>query len=212
MFAGSAHLRYVFGLVAMGTAFVAADLQGQEPVHIEGLGSLYFPTSGNVEAQDDFLRGVLLMHSFEYDRAADAFRKAQEIDPGFAMAYWGEAMTHTHPVWNQKDAAAAREVLQRLAPTAEARLAKAPTDREKGYLAAVEVLYGEGDKPALDTLYAAEMERLAAAYPNDLEAQVFYALALLGLSQGDRDVPTYMEAGAIALAAFGENPDHPGAA
>ncbi|MEJ2343087.1 MAG: tetratricopeptide repeat protein [Gemmatimonadales bacterium] len=98
MFAGSAHLRYVFGLVAMGTAFVAADLQGQEPVHIEGLGSLYFPTSGNVEAQDDFLRGVLLMHSFEYDRAADAFRKAQEIDPGFAMAYWGEAMTHTHPV------------------------------------------------------------------------------------------------------------------
>ncbi|MEJ2343086.1 MAG: type I DNA topoisomerase [Gemmatimonadales bacterium] len=74
------------------------------------------------------------------------------------------------------------------------------------------MLYGEGDKPALDTLYAAEMERLAAAYPNDLEAQVFYALALLGLSQGDRDVPTYMEAGAIALAAFGENPDHPGAA
>ncbi|MEJ2337058.1 MAG: hypothetical protein P8Y26_15700 [Gemmatimonadales bacterium] len=212
MFAGSAHLRYVFGLVAMGTAFVAADLQGQEPVHIEGLGSLYFPTSGNVEAQDDFLRGVLLMHSFEYDRAADAFRKAQEIDPGFAMAYWGEAMTHTHPVWNQKDAAAAREVLQRLAPTEVARLSKAPTDREKGYLAAVEVLYGEGDKPALDTLYAAEMERLAAAYPNDLEAQVFYALALLGLSQGDRDVPTYMEAGAIALAAFGENPDHPGAA
>jgi tetratricopeptide (TPR) repeat protein len=181
-------------------------------VHIEGLGSLSFPTSGTPEAQDDFLRGVLLLHSFEYGRAADAFRRAQDIDPNFALAYWGEAMSHTHPVWNQKDTEAAREVLERLAPTAEARLAKAPTDREKAYLTAVEVLYGEGDKPALDTLYAAEMEKLAAAYPEDLEAQAFYALALLGLSQGDRDVPTYMEAGAIALAAFGENPDHPGAA
>ena len=91
-------------------------------------------------------------------------------------------------------------------------MTKAPTGREKAYLAAVEVLYGEGRKESLDTLYAAEMERLAAAYPDDLEAQTFHALALLGLSQGDRNVPTYMEAGAIALAAFDENPDHPGAA
>ena len=212
MLARCALLRSVFGLVAVASAFTASDLQGQEPVHIEGLGSLSFPTSGETEVQGDFLRGVLLMHSFEYGRAADAFRKAQETDPDFAMAYWGEAMTHTHPVWNQKDAEAARAVLERLAPTAEARLAKAPTDREKAYLAAVEVLYGEGEKPALDTLYAAEMGKLAAAYPDDLEAQAFYAVALLGLSQGDRDVPTYMEAGAIALAAFDENPHHPGAA
>ena len=212
MLASSALLRSVFGLVVVASAFAASDLQGQEPVHIEGLGSLSFPTSGESEAQGDFLRGVLLMHSFEYGRAADAFRRAQEIEPDFAMAYWGEAMTHTHPVWNQKNEEEARAVLERLAPTAEARLVKAPTDREKAYLAAVEVLYGEGEKPALDTLYAAEMGKLAAAYPDDLDAQAFYALALLGLSQGDRDVPTYMEAGAIALTAFHENPDHPGAA
>ncbi|MEN8145819.1 MAG: hypothetical protein ABFS14_12820, partial [Gemmatimonadota bacterium] len=145
-------------------------------------------------------------------RAAEAFRRAQEIDGDFAMAYWGEAMTYTHPVWNEKDADAAHEVLARLALTPEARLAKAETDREKMYLKAVEVLYGEGEKTALDTLYAAEMEKLAHAYPDDLEAQTLYALSLLGLSQGDRVVPTYMEAGTIALGAFHENPDHPGAA
>jgi tetratricopeptide (TPR) repeat protein len=201
-----------FGLLALASARVASPVVAQEPVHIEGLGSLSFPNSGDIEAQGDFLRGVLLMHSFEYEQAADAFRRAQEIDPDFAMAYWGEAMTHTHPVWNQKDAEAAREALDRLAPTTDARLAKAPTDREKAYLAAVEVLYGEAEKAALDTLYAVEMEKLAHAYPDDLEAQAFYALALLGLSQGDRNVPTYMEAGTIALAAFNQNPDHPGAA
>lgn len=202
----------VLGLVALASAFAASPAEAQEPIHIEGLGSLSFANSGDIEAQNDFLRGVLLMHSFEYARAADAFRRAQEIDPDFAMAYWGEALTHTHPVWNEKDARAARQALMRLGPTAEARLAKAPTDREKAYLAAVEVLYGEGEKATLDTLYAAEMEKLARAYPDDLEARTFYALSLLGLSQGDRDVPTYVEAGAIALAAFDANPDHPGAA
>lgn len=198
--------------VFLAFAIFAPGALAQEPVHIEGLGSLSFPNSGDIEAQDDFLRGVLLLHSFEYEQAAEAFSRAQEIDPEFAMAYWGEAMTHTHPVWNQKDVEAGREALDRLAPTPEARLASAPTDREKAYVAAVDVLYGEGEKAALDTLYAAEMERLAAAYPDDLEARTFHALSLLGLSQGDRDVPTYMEAGAIGLAAFEENPDHPGAA
>ena len=60
---------------------------------------------------------------------------------------------------------------------------------------------------------AIELYRLETGrYPEDLEAQTFYALSLLGLSQGDRDVPTYMEAGTIALAALRTNPDHPGAA
>ncbi len=193
-------------------ATAALPAASQEPTHINGLGSVSFPNSGAPEAQHDFLRGVLLLHSFEYDFAADAFRKAQEIDPDFALAYWGEAMTYTHPVWNQKDAGAALAALARYAPTPEARAAKAPTDRERAYLQAVDVLYGSGEKTALDTLYSIEMEKLAAANPNDLEAQAFYALSLLGLSQGDRNVPTYMEAGTIALAAFQQNSDHPGAA
>jgi len=100
-----------------------------------------------------------------------------------------------------------------LAPTPEARAARAPTERERGYLHAVEVLYADsGTKPGRDTLYAEAMAKQAASYPDDPEAQAFYALALLGLSQGDRVVPTYMRAGAIALGLLQQYPDHPGAA
>jgi tetratricopeptide (TPR) repeat protein len=163
-------------------------------------------------AQPHFLRGVLYLHSFEYDDAAAAFREAQRVDPQFAMAFWGEAMTHTHPVWNQQDLALARAVLSRLGTTPEVRKAKAPTPREKAWLGAVETLYGEGSKPARDTAYAFAMEALARDHPEDAEAQAFFALALLGLNQAVRDVPTYMRAGAIAEALFQAHPDHPGAA
>ncbi len=185
-------------------AFLVAPLRAQAPTRIAGLGSLHFPNSGAPAAQHDFLRGVLLLHSFEYEDAAAAFRAARTIDPTFSLAYWGEAMTYTHPVWNEKDTDAALAVL--------AKAPVAPTSRERAYVAAVRVLYGPGSKATQDTLYALEMEKLAADYPEDLEAKTFYALALLGLNQGDRDVPRYMEAGAVALQAFQVNPDHPGAA
>jgi tetratricopeptide (TPR) repeat protein len=176
------------------------------------LGEIHFPTSGAAQAQPDFARGVLLLHSFEYDDAAAAFRDAERRDPGFAMAYWGEAMTCNHPLWRQQDREAARAVLARLAPTPEARLARAPTAREKGYLAAVEMLYGEGDKASRDRLYADAMERLAASDPGDLEAASFYALALLGTCETGREVPTYMRAAAVAEEVFARSPRHPGAA
>ena len=198
------------GLV--GTLAATPHAGAQEPTRIHGLGALSFPNSGAPEAQHDFIRGVLLLHSFEYGHAAEAFRKAQAADPDFALAYWGEAMTYSHPVWNEKDTDAARAALDRYAPSPQARQAKAPTPREGAYLAAADVLYGHGQKEQLDTLYAREMEQLARDYPDDLEARAFHALALLGLSQGDRDIPTYMRAGAIALDVFEKNPDHPGAA
>jgi tetratricopeptide (TPR) repeat protein len=129
------------------------------------------------------------------------------------MAYWGEAMTYDHPVWNEQSRAAAQAALDRLAPTPTARQSKAPSDRERRYLAAVDSMYnGDGSKPRRDTLYAAAMGALAAAYPADADAQAFHALALLGLSQGKRNVPTYMRAGAMAIALMQLYPDHPGAA
>jgi tetratricopeptide (TPR) repeat protein len=176
------------------------------------LGSLAFPNSGAAAAQPAFLRGVLYLHSFEYDRAAGAFREAQEADPGFALAYWGEALTHTHPIWNQQDLAAARAALAKLGPTAGTRAARAPTERERRYLDAVEILYGEGSKERRDTLYAEALERLVRDFPDDLEARAFHALALMGLSQGVRNVPTYIRAGAIAEEVMRANPEHPGAA
>jgi tetratricopeptide (TPR) repeat protein len=190
---------------------VATLLAGQGPSGPR-LGTIDFRNSGAAAAQGPFVRGVLLLHSFEYRDAAEAFREAQRIDPRFALAYWGEALTYTHPVWDEQDLGAARDVLQRLGPTPEARRASAPTPREQAYLGAVETLYGDGSKPARDTAYSRAMQRLAAAFPRDQDAQVLYAVSLLGLSQGVRDVPTYLRAAAVAQRVFRENPNHPGAA
>jgi tetratricopeptide (TPR) repeat protein len=176
------------------------------------LGTIDFPNSGAAAAQPAFIRGVLLLHSFEYGPAAAAFREAERIDPGFAMAYWGEALTYTHPVWNQQDVNAGRAALQRLGPTAAARRARAPTARERAYLDAVETLYGSGTKAARDTAYSLAMGRLAARFPTDLDAKVLYAASLLGLNQGERDTVTYLRAAAILEQVFRKAPSHPGAA
>ena len=191
---------------------VMASVIGATPVAAQQLGTIDFPTSAPAAAQSAFIRGVLFLHSFEYESAASAFRDSQRAAPGFAMAYWGEAMTYTHPVWNEQDVVKARQALSRLGPTPAARRAKAAAGREQMFLDAVEALYGEGSKPRRDTLYATAMERLAAAHPDDDEAQSFYALALLGLNQGVRDVPTYLRAGAIAEGVLKRNEDHPGGA
>ncbi len=187
---------------------VTASLAAQD----ERLGTIDFPTSSAPEAQPHFIRGVLYLHSFEYSSAAEAFREAQKLDPDFAMAYWGEAMTYTHPLWNEQDVDSARAVLVRLGPTPEARQAKASSQREKDYLTAVEVLYGEGSKAERDTAYSLAMKDLMDAYPEDDEAKAFYAVSLLGLNQGERDVPTYMRAAAVAQEISSENSDHPGGA
>ncbi|HSE27400.1 MAG TPA: hypothetical protein VLA95_04170 [Gemmatimonadales bacterium] len=203
-------LAYAAWRTCAGAAGRGRALAAQEPA--ERLGTIAFPNSGAPEAQADFVRGVLLLHSFEYGTAVASFRAAQARDPGFALAYWGEALAYTHPLWNEQDSVAARAALARLAPTPAARAARAGSHRERMYVEAVEALYGGGSKPARDTLYARAMDRLVAAHPEDDEARAFRALALMGLSQGIRDVPTYVRAGAEALELFGRHPDHPGAA
>lgn len=197
------------GRKAFALAIFAGTLMAQAP---RQLGHIDFPTSGSAEVQSHFIQGVLLLHSFEYDDSREEFQAARKIAPDFAMAYWGEALTHTHPVWVEQDLKSAREALSRLAPTAEARIAKAPTEREKDYLRAVEILYGEGTKVERDIRYAAAMERMHEKYPDDLEADSLYAVALLGTCQHARDYAVYMRAAAIAEEVFAKNPQHPGAA
>ncbi len=182
------------------------------PLAQEGLGRISFPTSQSGPAQDAFIKGVLLLHSFEFDDAREAFVAAQAEAPGFAMAYWGEAMTHNHPLWAQTAPDLAREALARLAPTAEARLALAGTELERDWLRAVEALYGPGDKPARDLAYAGHLEQMHEKYPEDLEVTSFYALALLGTSHGGRDFAIYMRAAALVEDVYAKNPQHPGAA
>ncbi len=209
---------YVSAVASRGRPFIAAagalllvatgGVRAQEP----RLGSVEFPTSATGEAQRRFVQGVLYLHSFEFDAAADAFRQAQVADPAFAMAYWGEAMTYNHPLWGEWDDVAATAVLTRLGATREARRAKAPTERERMYLDAVEALWGDGAKSVRDTAYSVAMEDLIRRYPDDVEARAFYALSLMGLSGTVRAVPTYMRAGAVALQILAEHPSHPGAA
>jgi tetratricopeptide (TPR) repeat protein len=184
----------------------------RQPARAQRLGTIEFPNSGSPAAQPSFIRGMLLLHSFEYGDAAIAFREAQNADPGFALAYAGEALTYSHPVWNQLDSVAARAVLSKLGATPAERRAKARMPREQMYMDAVEALYGAGSKPRRDTLFAAAMERIVAAHPADDEARVFLAVALLGLNQSEREEVAYMRAGAIAEEVLRRKPDHPGAA
>ena len=176
------------------------------------LGHTEFPNSGKAEAQEPFLEGLLLLHSFEYEDARTTFRKAREVDPTFVLAYWGEAMTHNHPLWLREDQEAAREVLQELAATPQERRALAPTEREKAYLRAVEILFGEGEKLERDLAYAEAMRGVMEAFPDDLDAASFYALALLGTCHEGRDTAVYMRAAAVVEEVFARNPNHPGAA
>jgi tetratricopeptide (TPR) repeat protein len=190
----------------------AGPAPARKPSAVPDLGALSFPNSGAPSAQPAFLRGVAWLHSFGYEEAIDAFREAQKIDPDFAMAYWGEALSFNQPLWFQEEVEKGRAALRKLGPTAAARQAKAKTPREQGYVAAVEALWGDGDKHSRDLKYAEAMSTLAAKLPKDDEAQAFYALGLLAvMPRGDQSLPQRQKAGAIAEAIFARNPKHPGA-
>jgi hypothetical protein len=177
------------------------------------LGRISFPTTTqSAEAQQAFIEGMLLLHLFEYPFARDEFRQAQALDPGFVMAYWGEAMTYNHPIWDRQDLQAGRAALMKLGASPAERIPRTPAAREQGFLAAVELLYGDGTKAQRDLAYMRAMEQLAARYPDDHEAQLFYALSLFGVEAGVRDTATYMLCTALAQDVFSENPEHPGAA
>ena len=176
------------------------------------LGTVSFPNGGSPGAQEPFLRGLALLHSFEYGDARASFRDARAIDPDFVMATWGEAMTWNHSLWFEQEADSARAALGRLAPSAAARAAKAPSDRERAWLGAVETLYGPGDKEARDDAYEQAMAALHAAWPDDPEAAAFHALAILGSAHEGRDHARYMRAASIVEEVFRDHPDHPGAA
>ena len=203
-------LLLTLGIIAI--AMPTSETHAQE----SRLGSVKFATSAkSPEAQARFLRGVAALHSFWYPVALEEFRAAARIEPGFAMAYWAEAMAHNHPVWGDpQDTDAGRQILSRLPDTSNI------TPRERGYIEAVKVLYGEGEKAARDRAYVAAMEKVYRENPDDLEAAAFYALALLGVaySHGSSDagapraLRTRMQAAAIAQEVYRREPNHPGGA
>ena len=189
-------------------------LGGLITTHSQELGTITFATSAAPAAQPAFLEGVKDLHSFQFDEAAVAFQKAQQLDPGFALAYWGEAMSYNHPLWAQLDLEAARKALEKLAPALDGRLAKARTPKEKAFIDAVnQLFYAPGDKLARDTAYSQAMSRMYGQWPEDHEVAIFYALSLLGtVRPGDTGFRRQALAASIAETVFKENPNHPGAA
>ena len=199
---------------------LARPAAGQEAHRHEAggpaLGSVTFANSGAPAAQAPFLRGLALLHSFEYEDAAESFRAAQRADPAFALAYWGEALTYSKLLWGLDDVPAARAVLARLAPSPGERLARARTPRERAYGAAVEAFYGDADVSRRSLAYADSMRQLAKAYPADPEAAALASVALLMAAtsaqlQPGQDTLLRNEAIALATRVYRANPRHPGA-
>ena len=182
------------------------------------LGTLDFPTSAGPEAQAEFEAGMLATHSFWWDQARDHFRRAQRIDPAFAMAYWGEALTHHWPGPLEGDPTAGdaegRAVLARLDSLPDIRW----TDREKAYVDALRLLYAEeSDLVSNRAAHARAMTRLAERYPDDSEAGILAARARMSAGYVRRDMspadPSFVVPIAAELEeAFDQNPNHPGVA
>jgi tetratricopeptide (TPR) repeat protein len=208
---------------AFALLLIAPRARTQEPAHHDDapgaragarLGTVHFPSSGAPAAQPRFLRGLALLHSFEYDDARAAFREAERADDGFAMAYWGEALTFAQLLWGLDDSDSARATLLRLGPTRDARLARAGTPRERAYGAAVEALFDTTSETARVQGYVAGLRRVAGDYPSDLEARALLAVALLMDESGTAAERTARTEETIGLAerVFAEQPDHPGGA
>ncbi len=208
-----------FALLAfISTLSLVPDLlRAQEPQHHhdtdEKLGTVSFSTSCVPAVQSQFERGVALLHSFEYEVADAQFEEVAKKDPRCAMAYWGQAMTLYHELWNRPskaDLARGAELL------AKARSLKPPTDRERDYVLALSVFYSDTDK--LDhnrraDAYAKAMQGAHERNPGDHEAAIFYALSLLA-SGPDRDPNLTNAKAAVAILnkLYDEQPNHPGIA
>ncbi len=173
------------------------------------LGEVRIDVSGTNKAKLLFEKGLLLLHSFEYEDAREAFQEAQEIDPEMPMAYWGEAMTYNHSLWSEQDFEKATVVLTKLKSF---NYQSNCNPMELDLIAAVHLLYTPKiDKHSRDVAYSEYMAKLTEKYPNNHEVAAFYALSLLGSVEEGRDDEIYGKGALIAQGILKENPKHPGA-
>ena len=197
--------------VLLAAAFALPAVQAADR---DKIGAYDFPSSASPEAQEYFIRGVGFLHSFGMTQAREAFLKAQEVDPDFALAYWGEAFTYQHPFFGPIDERPG-QALMKLGATAEERLAKAPTEREKGFVKAAQAYaLTPGGMPERRRAWMEAMADLYQKYPEDDEVRAFYTVSMLAgaTASGPMRERINMRAGAMALALFKDNDNHPGAA
>ena len=178
------------------------------------LGTVSFSTSCSYAVQPQFNRAVALMHSFQFGPAIEAFHTVLVGDPTCAIADWGIALS----IWGNPFAGF-KTPLQRdhgLKAVTQARAIAAKTSRERAYVDAVAQLYiGEPQvDPSMRLLaYEHAMAALAARYPHDTEATIFYALALAASADpSDKTYTKQLKAGALLEGLFAKYPNHPGLA
>jgi tetratricopeptide (TPR) repeat protein len=199
-----------FGLfIGLLLAVPASGLQAPEK-----LGTVNFPTTCNATAQTEFTRAVALLHSFWFGYAIKGFEAAAQADPSCGIAYWGAATAWLgNPL---AGAPPAKNVELGAATIAKGKAVGAKSQRELDYLAAIETFYKDHDKVDHRTRaqnYEKAMEALAAKYPQDKEATIFYALALnVTLNPADKTYANQLKAAALLEKAFADQPNHPGVA
>jgi hypothetical protein len=199
--------------LTLAPALVAQQQPQQHQHPGETLGTVNFKTSCSPGAQTEFNRAMTLLHSFEFGPAMEGYNAAAKADPTCAMAHWGIAIAR----WSNPFATGIRtpaQIQQGLAAITAAQQAGPKTDREREYIAAAAKLYTDADKLDQRTrvvAYEQAMRDLAAKYPDDREASIFWALSLATSAlPTDKTYANQLKAGAILEKLYPEQPNHPG--
>src|SRR6266853_4504865 len=206
-------LIWVLCIAAAFSGTAAAD-EGHhhEELTQEQLGTVHFPVSCTPEAQKTFEKGVALLHSFWYEESEKAFLDVEKQDPKCAMAYWGEAMSLWHELWNRPDAPTIKRASAELKKAG--KMKAGTTERERDYILALKAFYSnskKADHGARAMAYSVAMEKVYRKYPDDHEAAAFYALSLLAAEpDNDTTFANRKEAGAVLEKLFAVEPNHPG--
>ena len=196
-------------VLAAGIAQSAAAQDAAE----QRLGAVHFETSCNDAAQRRFDRGMRYQHSFWYRASKEIFEDTLKADPDCAIAYWGIA---TSLLLNPFGVPPAANLAEGLAAIQKAKAIGAKTPRENEFIAALGAFYADYDKLDHRTrvqAYLKAMEAVAQRYPQDDEAQIYYALALdVAASPADKTYANQLKAAAILEGIFKRQPQHPGVA
>jgi Tfp pilus assembly protein PilF len=199
-------------VAATVAATIAPSATAQEAAE-QRLGTVHFETSCNETAQRRFDRGMRYQHSFWYSASKDIFEEVLKADPSCAIAYWGIAQSL---LLNPFGVPPAANLAEGLAALAKAKAIGAKTPRENEFIAALAAFYADYDKVDHRTrvqAYLKAMEALAQRYPQDDEAQIYYALALdVAASPADKTYANQLKAAAILEGIFKRQPQHPGVA
>jgi len=201
--------------VVLALSNVAFGLRAQQTPPMQKLGTVHFATSCNASAQPIFNRAVALLHSFEFRRAIEGFNATVKSDSTCGIAYWGMALS----AWGNPFATGikpARQIESGLDAVQRGRTTGSGTQREKDYGAAAALLYENAqsiDQRTRLVAYRDAMSALAARYPEDMEASIFYALSLaISADPADKTYANQLQAGAILEHLARKYPNHPGLA